>query len=844
MPCLALLAEVAPLALRAGAPTVAEAVMVSAHRVSCSLLGEQAASANTLRDSDKLLQSLGPVLREVKDHLEPSALQLLQLLQPCAVSGASYVVRERRAAGAAVAKPTGGYPLSETERSEAEASAGTPSRRRTGTGAVEDEYTVQQSLAAQCRTAALRNFAQLFRLFPKAFFGRWPLVLDFQSGEASRAGEDGAAPLPILLTICREDPWQKVRGAALGAVCSLLEAPAVRTWPVPLERGESSEAVSPRRGGARGRGRGASSFTPLAGQMATTLRQAHGVVLGLLGGRAAGDAQLALRACADLVACTPYPKLRPGLLTEMVRGVVPFLEVLSTSATPEGGQQPLTAALAALGAALKREDCATELQSCLFEVPDKVLPLAPLPKPSLSGAASWRSQQGAACRVPRPLAEELAAHAVRLVQLAQRRRRVSEADAPVALELASLAGRAAHFSPEVIPVTVQEKLQALVESLLALSSGPLRARACKLVEELLVLPKDGILQPGERVAVKLPMEWCATIAHRMMALPEDTAPHVRAATLTALPPLLWASGADGAGKAADAIADHALAAVRLGAGDVGAAVRTTAAQACGSLAGWWLMQPARPWERSADVLALLVRLLSDPAADVRSAAAAALANMAVATVQGAMGAHDALESGGTGSSGCPAANAAEGQWVEAIEGTLLLCQDSSDKARSSALRALGYIAEAVDLRGARPLQKQDSLLSRLAGGLAGAVGAPPPKCQWNACRSMGQVYQCSSFLGALESSPSSHATMLEALCRSVSSATNLKVRIQAAQALANLPPAPRLWPRGDADAVLTCLCEALASLDRPVGEQPVEERQRAQYASQLRAELLGLGEHW
>ncbi|CAE7878236.1 unnamed protein product, partial [Symbiodinium microadriaticum] len=84
------------------------------------------------------------------------------------------------------------------------------------------------------------------------------------------------------------DPAPKVRAAALGALCALLAAPNVRSWPVPLERDKVQSTAS------------------LTGQLAITLRQAHAVVFALLSGGEATDVQNALRASCDLATSTPY----------------------------------------------------------------------------------------------------------------------------------------------------------------------------------------------------------------------------------------------------------------------------------------------------------------------------------------------------------------------------------------------------------------------------------------------------------------------------------------------------------------------------------------------------------
>jgi len=178
-------------------------------------------------------------------------------------------------------------------------------------------------------------------------------------GEAVRVGGTGGASLPMLLTIAQRDPSHKVRSCALSALCALLEAPGVRSWPVPLERGCEAEVPI--------RAKTSSSFTPLAGQMATTLRQSHALVFGLLQHGSADDVQSALWACKDLIGCTPYPKLQSGLLSETIARVAPFLRGLGRARCLDAVSQTTNAAILAIKAAIKREDCSSELSHCLYQ---------------------------------------------------------------------------------------------------------------------------------------------------------------------------------------------------------------------------------------------------------------------------------------------------------------------------------------------------------------------------------------------------------------------------------------------------------------------------------------------
>ena len=302
---------------------------------------------------------------------------LLSYLQPAAVVGAPYVVRPGVAAG--VAGPAGAL-LSSDDRSELNATGpgsgadgGAGARRRAAGksrgAAGEDAASAMVTVAAYCRTFALRAFAVLFKAYPRAFFGRWPLVLDFQSGESSRT-MGAAGSYPLLLVICQQDPVQKVRAAALGGICALLEAPNVRTWPVPLEAGAAG--ALPARGTAK------PSFTPLATLVASTLRQSHDLVFGLLQSKSQADVQCALRACGGLLANTPYPKLKPGLLSRTVRSIMPFVcGAVGAELRLDSVPQTFSASVTALAAAMKRDDCAEELGRCFYGGGDGSAPPRP-----------------------------------------------------------------------------------------------------------------------------------------------------------------------------------------------------------------------------------------------------------------------------------------------------------------------------------------------------------------------------------------------------------------------------------------------------------------------------------
>ena len=105
------------------------------------------------------------------------------------------------------------------------------STERRGKGREKGEAS-SSALQAQLRALALRNFAQLFKQMPKAlekscfestleaFFGRWPLVLDFQSGEASGLG------------LCH---WLHGEGLMIGRYvwCSIMKSRESSIQPIP-----------------------------------------------------------------------------------------------------------------------------------------------------------------------------------------------------------------------------------------------------------------------------------------------------------------------------------------------------------------------------------------------------------------------------------------------------------------------------------------------------------------------------------------------------------------------------------------------------------------------------------
>ncbi|CAJ1420815.1 unnamed protein product [Effrenium voratum] len=655
--CLQRLSEQQPQVVK-DSPAVAAAITPALQVLSDSVL-RQRSSRGVLREASAMLTAL-PALLEA--NLEAAALTTLACLQPLAVLGAPYVLPGR------VLPPPGLSVPSDCSWSETDAAEGrSKGKGRDG----KDGASAVAMLQLQCRSLALRSFAQLFKLWPKAFFGRWSLVLDFQSGEVSRpCGQ----PLPMLLSICQQDPAPKVRQAGLVALLALLQAPQLRNWPVPLERVSGSAAGN----------------TSLTGQLATTIRQSHALVLQLL--RSPADLTSALRACAELAGCTPYPKLQSGLLSELLAHLLGFAldRSLEASNAPAAGN-----AVTAILAVLKREDCRAELSAFLFAEQASPLP-----------ADALLQQMLHLLSLPRPETE--------VAPSGQRKSRSKEeADDPLIIqELALVTGRLPTFLPPSPPESTLQLMQQLVLALAGPGrSSVLRLRAFRLLSDL------------------APSSFSASFRQRVLQLAAAEAnSSVKAAALAALPGLV--TSCEPASQCA--LCAGALQALQPALSDSSGPVRTAAAQALGALTS--------VLEEPSSIVKMLLPLARDAAGDVRSAAATALSSFT-----------EPLQ---------------DFHLRQEVLATLLpLCSDASDKARASALRAVGCVAELG------PLEDVPGLVQALKPALA----RPPPKCQWNACRSAGQLAKSTGDLQPV-------LELLSPLC-TLLSVENLKVRIQAAQAL-------------------------------------------------------------
>ncbi|CAE7888240.1 unnamed protein product, partial [Symbiodinium sp. KB8] len=277
--------------------------------------------------------------------------------------------------------------------------------------------------------------------------------------------------------------------------------------------------------------------------------------------------------------------------------------------------------------------------------------------------------------------------------------------------------------------------------------------------------------------------------------------------------------------------------------DANASVRTSAVQALAALAPHLPQASSESSDEGSEVVLLVLHLASDAAGDVRSAAAAALASFAGAVRSRREGTGGASDHGA--------------QMVKVAAAVAKLCSDTSDKVRASALRATGVVAEVFE-------SFDSAVHGTFAELLVEGVQRAPAKCQWNACRSAGQLLCCAA-VASHQEARSVIDTLLPALCQQVSSAENLKVRIQAAQALCQMLEAEELLFKAteDIELILSAACdavdfvsqggtapglpaaaEAATAAGAPPGLSPTadvkSDRQHAAYLEQLRSELLTL----
>jgi len=378
-------------------------------------------------------------------------------------------------------------------------------------------------------------------------------------------------------------------------------------------------------------------------------------------------------------------------------------------------------------------------------------------------------------------------------------------------------------------------------------------------------------------------------------VPIESISHVRVAALNGAAEALSVACTNEAGDFDD-IRLSILAVAQVAAQDAGTPVRTATVQTFGTLSRLWFScasDSAVPQREK--VLQLVVSLFADSSADVRSAAittAASLATEAAKPVE-----HRSDKEGGTGgdSDTKPCASCllnlhdSPHAWHELLRGAVRLCVDKSDKVRASACRATGHLAQVFDFsktpfESHTPLSMQDGdsacfpappgletmeiqappglqpmcpaahesqqkvtndhMLTQLAETLASAVQAPPAKCQWNACRAVGQMYRNPTIHWETAVAQSLHRVLFNALCHEIASSGNLKVQIQAVQALCQVPDNSSLWGLDTADMAFIALCNAVEGLNRDKAEHGPEDRQRQTYTKSLCEDLRSLGDHW
>ncbi|CAE7881624.1 unnamed protein product [Symbiodinium microadriaticum] len=340
-------------------------------------------------------------------------------------------------------------------------------------------------------------------------------------------------------------------------------------------------------------------------------------------------------------------------------------------------------------------------------------------------------------------------------------------------------------------------------------------------------------------------DWCDRLVRHVglsCTAPAESNSSVRAAAVSALQTVLRnAAACDGMLR--PALLTSAMMSLRLGLGDANASVRTSAVQALAALAPHLPQASSESSDEGSEVVLLVLHLASDAAGDVRSAAAAALASFAGAVRSRREGTGGASDHGA--------------QMVKVAAAVAKLCSDTSDKVRASALRATGVVAEVFE-------SFDSAVHGTFAELLVEGVQRAPAKCQWNACRSAGQLLCCAA-VASHQEARSVIDTLLPALCQQVSSAENLKVRIQAAQALCQMLEAEELLFKAteDIELILSAACdavdfvsqggtapglpaaaEAATAAGAPPGLSPTadvkSDRQHAAYLEQLRSELLTL----
>ncbi|RKP04867.1 armadillo-type protein [Thamnocephalis sphaerospora] len=149
------------------------------------------------------------------------------------------------------------------------------------------------------------------------------------------------------------------------------------------------------------------------------------------------------------------------------------------------------------------------------------------------------------------------------------------------------------------------------------------------------------------------------------------------------------------------------------------------------------------------------------------------------------------------------------------------------KARSHAVRALGSLVLAA---GERVICLQ-ARLDEIVQAVCANARSGPFKVRWNACHTLGKMFQNPHFpIGRASWTRSTLATLTEA----ISQTRNYKVRIHACSALRALDQRPRLGDRHNYADVVTAVVAALLSVDSM--EHTVFSEYK--YVEQLKEQLM------
>eukprot|EP00922_Rhytidocystis_sp_ex-Travisia-forbesii_P026606 GHVS01038941.1.p1 GENE.GHVS01038941.1~~GHVS01038941.1.p1 ORF type:complete len:791 (-),score=68.15 GHVS01038941.1:2302-4674(-) len=255
---------------------------------------------------------------------ESEALSFLHLLQPLAVASAPYVFE--------------GQSTTRCYFSDVDVSTMSDSDFAQGGGQLRSLCC--RDLSAKVRQLSLSCMQSMFRIVPKAFFGRWPLVLNFPKLRSTDT------PYPTLMAVILMDTVPKVRCAAILAIQALFDCKALKHWPVELEAQEKlnwdNVDLAKLGGTVDGLGGAGPSFTSLSSSISQTIRDVFDVLLftcdssysnEVVASRPRGgphcrdgmiglDKLVAVRVLSRLVCAIPLEKMRSDILYKVIRFAV------------------------------------------------------------------------------------------------------------------------------------------------------------------------------------------------------------------------------------------------------------------------------------------------------------------------------------------------------------------------------------------------------------------------------------------------------------------------------------------------------------------------------------------